>query len=276
MKTLKLALATALALPAMSVLAEEAEPSNSYSVSYNIGLFSQYIFRGYTQTHGDPALQGGVDIEHNSGFYAGAWASNVSWLDDSDAYDNGGSLEVDLYAGYASEIGDTGISYDVGILQYLYPGEVSTGFANANTTEVHLGLGYGWIDTAVHVVTSDDAWTWGEVSSSGAPSAKGTAYYEINANIPVDELIDHKVLNGVTATFHLGYQNFVGSNAVYDNNADSYADWLIGLNKSYSNGIDVGYYYTGTDVRDGNGWWVKRDGKYLGDPSHTLYVTKSF
>ena len=125
-------------------------------------------------------------------------------------------------------------------------------------------------------MTSDDAWTWGEVSSSGAPSAKGTAYYEINANIPVDELIDHKVLNGVTATFHLGYQNFVGSNAVYDNNADSYADWLVGFNKSYSNGIDVGYYYTGTDVRDGNGWWVERDGKYLGDPSHTVYVTKSF
>jgi len=274
MKTLKLALAAALTMPAISVFAEEAEPSNSYSVSYNIGLFSQYIFRGYTQTHSDPALQGGVDIEHNSGFYVGAWASNVSWLDDSDAYDNGGSLEIDLYAGYSSEIGDTGISYDVGILQYLYPGEVSTGIANANTTEVYASVGYGWFDTGVSVVTSDDAWTWGAVN--GAPSAKGTAYYEINANIPMEDLIDSKIVNGVTATLHVGYQNFEGSNSVYDNNADSYGDWLIGLNKSFANGIDAGWYYTGTDVRNGHGWWVARDGKFLGDPTHTLYITKSF
>jgi len=276
MKSLKLTLAAALTMPAFSTFAEDAEPSSSYSVSYNIGLFSQYIFRGYTQTHGDAAIQGGVDVEHNSGFYAGAWASNVSWLDDSNAYDSGGSMELDLYAGYASEIGDTGVSYDVGILQYIYPGEVSTGIANANTTEVHLGLGYGWFDTAVHVVTSDDAWTWGEVSSIGAPSAKGTAYYEINANIPLDELNDHKLLSGVTATLHYGYQNFVGSNAVYNNNADSYADWLVGLSKSFASDIDVGYYYTGTDVRRGEGWWVERDGTYLGDPTHTFFVTKSF
>src|SRR5210317_26155 len=218
MNKLKMALVAALALPSFHVLAEDApEAKSDYSVSYNIGLFSQYIFRGYTQTHGDPALQGGVDIEHSSGFYAGMWGSNVSWLDDSAAYDNGGSLEIDIYAGYASEIGDTGISYDVGVLQYLYPGEVSTGIANANTTEVHLGLGYGWFDAAVHVVTSDDAWTWGEVRSTGQPSAKGSAYYEVNAEIPVGELVGHKYLSGVTGILHYGYQNFVGSSYFYSN-----------------------------------------------------------
>jgi uncharacterized protein (TIGR02001 family) len=278
MNKLKMALLAALALPTLNVVAEEKaeEAKSDFAVSYNIGLFSQYIFRGYTQTHGDPALQGGVDVEHSSGFYAGIWGSNVSWLDDSAAYDNGGSLEIDLYAGYASEIGDTGISYDVGVLQYLYPGEVSTGIANANTTEVHLGLGYGWFDTAVHVVTSDDAWTWGKVSSLGSPSAKGTAYYEINAEIPVGELIEHKFLSGVSGNLHFGYQDFRGKNAVYDNTADSYADWKVGLNKSFENGIDAGYYYTGTDVRNGEGWWIARDGKFLGDSAHTFYLTKSF
>jgi uncharacterized protein (TIGR02001 family) len=78
MKTLKLALAAALTLPAMSVFAEE-EAASEHSVSYNVlVLFSEYIFRGYTQTHNDPALQGGVDYEHSSGFYLGLWASNVS------------------------------------------------------------------------------------------------------------------------------------------------------------------------------------------------------
>jgi len=278
MNKLKMALVAALALPSFHVLAEDApEAKSDYSVSYNIGLFSQYIFRGYTQTHQDPALQGGIDIEHSSGFYAGAWASNISWLreDGWQAYDNGGSVELDLYAGYASEIGETGVSYDVGILQYLYPGEVASGYAKANTTEVHASLGYGWLDAAVHVVTSKDAWTWGG-DGRGGPSAKGTAYYEINAEIPVGELVGHKYLSGVTGILHYGYQNFVGSNEVYNNNADSYGDWKAGFNKSFDNGVDIGYYYTGTDVRRGQGFWTDRNGTYLGDPNHTFYVTKSF
>jgi len=277
MNKLKMALVAALALPSLHVLAEDSpEAKSDYSVNYNIGLFSQYIFRGYTQTHNDPALQGGVDIEHSSGFYLGAWGSNVTWLDDSNAYDNGGSLEIDLYGGYAGELGDTGISYDLGILQYIYPGEVAEGFSKANTTEVHVGLGYGWFDTAVHVVTSNDAWTWGEGgfqdSNIEYDSARGTTYYELNAEVPLGDLIESKWLSGVTAQFHVGYQHFAGAS----NNQDSYGDWLMGLNKSFSNGIDVGYYYTDTDVRKGQGWWVSRDGTYLADDNHTFYVTKSF
>ena len=237
-------------------------------------------FRGYTQTHNDPALQGGVDIEHSSGLYVGAWASNISWLKESpwDAYTDGGSAEIDLYAGYASEIGETGISYDVGVLQYLYPGEVAAGYSKANTTEVHVGLGYGWFDTAVHVVTSNDAWTWGnggfQTDGSGHEwdSARGTAYYELNAEVPVGDLIEQKWLSGVSAKFHVGYQNFAGAS----NNSDSYGDWLFGLNKAFDNGVDVGYTFTGTDTRKGEGFWLKRDNTYLGDDNHTFYITKSF
>ena len=277
MNKLKMALVAALALPSFHVLAEDApEAKSDYSVSYNIGLFSQYIFRGYTQTHGDPALQGGIDIEHSSGLYVGAWASNISWLRETGAYENGGSMELDLYAGYANEIGDTGISYDVGILQYLYPGEVAPGKPKANTTEVHVGLGYGWVDAAVHVVTSKDAWTWGD--AAGSPDARGTAYYEINAEIPVGDLIDHKYLNGVSGILHYGYQDFSGKNAIYDNTVDSYGDWKVGFNKSFeANGIDVGYYYTGTDTRNNvGGWFNYYDGKIYSDPAHTFYMTKSF
>ncbi len=279
MNKLKMALVAALALPSFHVLAEDApEAKSDYSVSYNIGLFSQYIFRGYTQTHNDPALQGGFDVEHSSGFYVGAWASNISWLKESpwDAYTDGGSAEIDLYAGYASEIGETGIRYDVGVLQYLYPGEVASGYSKANTTEVHASLGYGWFDTAVHVVTSNDAWTWGnggfQPDGTEWDSARGTAYYELNAEIPVGEMIGHKFLSGVTAQFHVGYQNFAGAS----NNSDSYGDWLIGLNKAFDNGIDVGYTFTGTDTRKGEGFWVKRDNTYLGDDNHTFYISKSF
>ena len=119
MNKLKMALMAALALPSLSVLAEE-EAKSDHSVSYNVGLFSEYIFRGYTQTHNDPALQGGVDYEHSSGIYLGLWASNISWISDAGASNSGHSAEIDVYGGYAGEFGDTGITYDLGFLQYFY------------------------------------------------------------------------------------------------------------------------------------------------------------
>lgn len=72
------ALASALAVPAFSVHAEE--PASPHTFTGNVGLFSQYVFRGISQTNEDPALQGGFDYSHASGFYIGTWASNISWL----------------------------------------------------------------------------------------------------------------------------------------------------------------------------------------------------
>jgi uncharacterized protein (TIGR02001 family) len=69
----------ALAAPSF-VFAAEAAPASDLTVAYNVGLYSQYIFRGLTQTDRKPALQGGVDLTHSSGFYLGAWGSNISWL----------------------------------------------------------------------------------------------------------------------------------------------------------------------------------------------------
>jgi uncharacterized protein (TIGR02001 family) len=287
MNKLKLALLAALALPTLNVVAEEKaeEAKSDFSISYNMGLFSQYIFRGYTQTHNDPALQGGIDIEHSSGFYIGAWASNISWIRDREtdaSYSDGGSIETDLYFGYANEIGDTGVSYDVGYLRYIYPGDRVPNYATPNTTELHVGLGYGWVDGKVHVVTSDDAWTWGRTAGTG-DSARGTTYYDLNATIPIGELVGHPMLNGVTGILHYGYQHFAGAN----NNISSYGDWKLGLDKEFAGGINVGYYFTDTDARHCEGadctnasgqssWWVKTNGEYLADENHTFYITKSF
>ena len=92
----------ALAAPSF-VFAADAAPASDFTASYNVGLFSQYIFRGLTQTNNKPALQGGFDVSHKSGLYLGAWASNVSWPRDTVAgaqpYSSGGSLEIDIYGG---------------------------------------------------------------------------------------------------------------------------------------------------------------------------------
>ena len=60
---------------------------DEFSFSANVGLYSDYIFRGYTQTQNEPAIQGGFDVEHSSGLYAGTWASNVDWTTAGDYMD---------------------------------------------------------------------------------------------------------------------------------------------------------------------------------------------
>ena len=114
---------------------------SEHSFSGNMTLTSEYVFRGYSQTNDKPALQGGIDYAHSSGAYVGLWASNISWISDSTPGASA-SLEMDVYAGYGGDIGN-GMSYDVGVLTYLYPGNgVATGNADPDTTEVYAALGY--------------------------------------------------------------------------------------------------------------------------------------
>ena len=97
---------------------QPAAPASPHTVTANIGLFSQYVFRGLTQTDRDPALQGGFDYSHASGFYLGTWASNISWLKDGNLYNGGGSLEWDFYGGLKGPIGKSDFTYDVGLAYY--------------------------------------------------------------------------------------------------------------------------------------------------------------
>src|SRR5450830_659674 len=65
--------------------APAAAPASPHTFTGNVGLVSQYVFRGLTQTNGGPAVQGGADYSHTSGFYAGTWLSNISWYTDQNA-----------------------------------------------------------------------------------------------------------------------------------------------------------------------------------------------
>jgi uncharacterized protein (TIGR02001 family) len=96
---------------ALSVLLMVATFSSA-QFSFNAGVVSDYIFRGISQTEHDPAIQGGVDWNHESGFYLGSWASNVSFDSDSD-------IEVDLYGGATIPVTEQ-LSFDVGYIRYEY------------------------------------------------------------------------------------------------------------------------------------------------------------
>jgi len=123
MKLIKLSLAAAVL--ATGMLAAE---TSEVGVSANMAITSNYVWRGMTQSHNSPAIQGGIDLDYE-GLYAGAWGSNVNFGDKS-------SLEADIYAGYSNEISD--FSYDVGYVQYVYPNESD----ELNFGEAYVGLGY--------------------------------------------------------------------------------------------------------------------------------------
>lgn len=98
------------AAAAALLAASSASAQDGPQIAWNVGVVSDYVFRGYSQTDEEVAVQGGVDLTAGS-FYAGAWASNVDFGDDTEA-------EVDLYGGFRTEAG--GFALDFGAVAYLY------------------------------------------------------------------------------------------------------------------------------------------------------------
>ena len=266
----------ALAAPSF-VFAADAAPASDFTASYNVGLFSQYIFRGLTQTNNKPALQGGFDVNHKSGLYIGGWASNVSWLRDNaneavgPVYQSGGSLEIDLYGGFKTDV--KGVGIDIGALQYYYPGALNKAvYDKANTTELYGALSYGWLQAKVSSVVSKDAWAFGKKYNAGTngDDERGTYYAELNANIPLAD-------TGITALIHVGRQEFNQAKSLPTNPEASYTDWKLGLTKGFDGGLNIGAFYTDTNISTANAAanWTYA-GRNIGDSTGTVFVQKTF
>lgn len=84
--------------------------------SVNIGATSDYVFRGISQSAGDPAVQGGLDATYGW-FYAGVWASTTDF--GKIAGNDIAWAEVDLYAGIKPKFGP--VTLDFGVIYYAYP-----------------------------------------------------------------------------------------------------------------------------------------------------------
>ena len=282
----------ALAAPSF-VFAAEAAPTPDWTISSNIGVFSQYIFRGLTQTDRKPALQGGIDLAHSSGFYAGVWASNISWLSDANPqYYTSSSLEADIYGGFKTELAKSGVTLDLGVLQYYYPGTRKKAAAGgydsfANTTELYGALNYGWVQGKISGTVSRDAWTVGK-QTSDHEDARGTFYAELNATIPVGDLIgkDAGPLSGVSLLAHVGRQEFNGDKKVYfsntlSNNDYSYTDYKLGIQKLFAdgllNGVNVGAFASYADFEEKQLWDTRNGNRRdLGAATGTVFVQRTF
>jgi uncharacterized protein (TIGR02001 family) len=121
-----------LRLASVSLLAAAImAPAAQAEITANVALTTDYVWRGTSQNQEDPALQGGFDYGHDSGFYAGVWGSNVNF--------GGASTELDFYAGWGTEL-ESGVGVDVGIIRYAYQG--SDIASKLDFTEVYVGVSY--------------------------------------------------------------------------------------------------------------------------------------
>ncbi len=107
-------------------------------VTANLGVTSNYLWRGVTQTDNRPAVQGGVDYAHDSGFYAGTWLSNVDF--------GTTGFELDLYAGWSGEF--SGFTLDLGYIQYMYPAHNRTEAPDFG--EIYGTVGWGPLSTGIY------------------------------------------------------------------------------------------------------------------------------
>lgn len=232
-----------------AAMAQTKAPEPDYTLSYNVGVTSDYRFRGMAQTSTNPALQGGVDFAHKSGLYLGAWGSNVSWIKDY-AGATDGSFELDLYAGYKGGIGKD-LTYDLGLITYQYPG--NTAATNANTTEIYGALTFG-------LVTAKYSRSTGNFIAN--PNSSGSAYFEVAAAIDLG--------NGYSLTPHIGRQSI--PNVV--NNAGDCTDYSLTVAKDFGNGLVVSVAAIGTNAD--KPFYTDTKGKFLGDSALTVGLKYSF
>ena len=277
----KTAIAGLLAAAATSgvVSAADPAPTPEHTLTGNVGVFSQYIFRGLTQTDRKPALQGGFDYAHSSGLYAGTWASNISWLRDGTppAYSSAGSLEWDFYGGWKPTFGD--FTFDLGTLYYWYPGNANTAAdprnPKADTWEVYAGAGWKWLTAKFSYSIKDKTFA--------VLDSRGTWYFDLSANVPLGDFV--KELNGVTLIAHWGKQKYDGTDprsaAIGSNDTlYSYEDWKLGVSYTLPQNWTIGAFYTDTSGANRLGYGsVSEGGVYprnIAKSTGTIYIQKTF
>jgi len=115
-------------------------------ISGNVALTTDYVWRGVSQNLEDPAIQGGFDYAHDSGFYAGVWGSSVDFQGPE-------STEVDVYGGWSTEF-DGGFGIDVGFIEYLYFGGDNA--SDINFTEYYVGVSYAGFGVTYYIGDEGD------------------------------------------------------------------------------------------------------------------------
>lgn len=206
------------ALAHVDALENQAEPA--LSASGAVTIVSQYRLRGISLSNQDPALQGTINLSHESGFYAGLWSSSLAGYGKF----GGSSLELDLYGGWQGKVAKS-VTVDVGVLYFAYPGS-SGAFG--------LFEPYAKLIGAIGPVTSTAgaAYAWEQRALEG----KDNLYLFLDNSLQIKGA-------PVVLTMHVGRSS--GGSALAA--GGSYWDWSLGGAISWRN-LSIGLSYVDTDV----------------------------
>lgn len=234
MRIITIVFAAAASLPTLAVAsaaaAEDAAPPVVFSAT--IGIATDYRFRGISQTENDLALQGGFKASHQSGFYAGTWASNLSgW-----GTFGGANLELDLYGGYAREI--AGVGADIGVIWYVFP----QGARNTSFGEIYGSLSKS-IGSASFTAGANYAFKQSALSFAG--ESEDNIYVYAKASAAVEG-------SPVTLTAQFGYSDGnggAGPNGWVASPTGTYLDWSAGVAVALPWGpLSLSATYVDTDI----------------------------
>lgn len=212
-----------LATPAMAQ-DEESTDGSGITLSANAALTTDYRFRGVSLSGGDPAIQGGFDVAHDSGFYVGTWASSI------DGGDDYGDMELDIYAGWSGQLTDA-VSIDIGAVYYLYPTEDVGADVDYYELLGSLAFTLGPAEATVGVGYSPEQSSLGDEDNL-------YLYTDLGVGIPNTPL---------TLTGHLGYTDGVlAPPLLAEEDDDTGIDWSIGVSASAGN-FEFGLAYMGVE-----------------------------
>ncbi len=208
----------------------ETQSLGSFTFSANVALTTDYVWRYVSQSDEKGAIQGGFDVAHSTGLYAGTWASNVDFDEGGNDGDNDAdpSMEWDIYGGFAHEF-DMGLGVDVGGIQYRYPGE-----KDLQWTEWYGGLSYTlWgVGLSGSVNYSDDVLNLGDDGVFYTAAAE----YTLDFKYPISISADY------------GYYDFdreAAERLSGNRSDDSYHGWRLGANVDVHGFVfDVSYHDT--------------------------------
>jgi uncharacterized protein (TIGR02001 family) len=231
MRTSFAALAAAMlfGLNAGPAFADETDPPKDLTVSGYVQGVSDYRFRGYSLSGGDPALQGTVNLNHSSGFYAGAWASTL----DDEVTPFYGDLELDLYAGWTGPL-SSALTADVGVLRYVYPANHGNGPADYWEPYASLATTLGPVGAKLGVAYAPE-----QDSLGGEDNLY--LFTDLNAGIPTTP---------VTVTAHLGYTDGIQGPRLLSGDSltdQSGFDYSLGATYAVTPNLSVGASYLGVD-----------------------------
>jgi len=251
----------------------QEDDSSAITVSGAATLTSDYRFRGVSQSDEGMAVQGGITLSHSSGFYAGAWGSNLSgW-----GTFGGANMELDLIAGFKLPVGEG--TLDTGLTWYMYPnGASETDFAELYAK---LSGAVGPISLTGTVAYAPQQEALGNAFPVGRPADPGDK--EDNLYLAGDAA--YAVADTpLTLKAHIGYSDGnpgLGPNGTSIAPTGTYFDWLIGADIVPISGLTLSVAYVDTDISEAEANRIRPNfatlaGNSISDATVVFSVTASF